>query len=136
MRIEIPILISRMPSLGKTFFRLGERGGIYIKYSQNRMSPWSFTFSVDQKKRLMELSNECANVVIALVCEKNGIVGLSLGDVWAVIGDPNANGEQAAISVARRPNQQYSVNGSLSKLGRKVADNELENWVVGSLGDL
>lgn len=133
-RVKAPILLSPLPSLGTSFFRFGERGGLYVKYCQNRMSPWSFTFTADQKARLAELSDECANVVIALVCGDDGVVGLSLGDVWEVIGDPRMNQEQATISVGRKIHQQYSVNGSIGRLGRKVSDSELENWVNGSLG--
>ncbi len=104
-----------------------------MKYSKKRMAPWVFTFSQDQKQRLSALADDCANVVVALVCEKDGVVGLSLGDIWPLIGDVAAHPDQTSISVSRKPQQQYSVHGTLGKLGRKVADNELETWVLGSL---
>jgi hypothetical protein len=73
-------------------------------------------------------------VVVALVCERNGVAALSLGDVWSLIQAPDKAPRQATITVSRRPRQQYGVKGTFGTLERKVADNELENWVAGSLG--
>ncbi len=134
VRLERPFLIANLPELGSSYFRLGKRAGLHIKYCQNRLSPWTFTFTKDQKIKLADLSNVCANVVVALVCERNGVAALSLGDVWSIIQTPEENEAQASISVSRRPRQQYTVKGSSGSLERKVADNELENWVAGSLG--
>lgn len=134
LRLERPFLIANLPVLGASYFRIGERAGLHIKYCQNRLSPWTFTFTKEQKTKLVTLSDECANVVVALVCERAGVAALSLGDVWSLIKSPEENPNQASISVSRRPRQQYSVKGSLGTLERKVADNELENWVAGSLG--
>jgi hypothetical protein len=134
LRLERPFSIANLPEFGSSYFRLGKRAGLHVKYCQNRLSPWTFTFTKDQKIKLAELSDVCANVVVALVCERNGVAALSLGDVWSIIKEPQENAAQASISVSRRPRQQYTVKGSFGSLVRKVADNELENWVAGSLG--
>jgi hypothetical protein len=135
VQLEKGFSIKNIPELGSSYFRVGKRGGLHIKYCQNRLSPWVFTFTPEQQQKLHGLSEECANVVVALVCERIGIVGLSLGDTHALIEKPENIRKQATITVSKRPRQQYSFKGSHGELDRKVAENELANWVLGSLGD-
>jgi hypothetical protein len=94
----------------------------YIKYSSNRISPWSFSFSETHVTEIVDLSNQFEEVFIALICNKDGICCLNLREFKTVIAIENMNFPKW-IKTIRQKREKYSVAGSDGKLIYKIGDN-------------
>src|SRR5882672_882988 len=62
-------------------FVLNGRVGLYVKHSSKRMSPWRFSFTIEQVADLLDLETRYPDSFIAFVCESDGIVTLSCADL-------------------------------------------------------
>src|SRR5689334_16183588 len=94
------LVLGRCKAAGGSAYLINETVGLLVKYSSKRMPPWNFTFTPDHLSDLRALGLASKDVVVALVCRQDGIVGLSMDDVKAVI-DLDAF-RQVGISVTRR----------------------------------
>jgi hypothetical protein len=87
-----------------------------IKYTARVTSPWHFTFSPAERNAIDQHRDH--PVVIALVCGGDGVCAVLLDDVNAILDDP-----PTWISVSRKVNKRYKVNGSAGEMVRKVPRN-------------
>jgi len=106
----------------------------YIKYSSNRISPWSFSFSETHIKELVDLSNQFKEVFVALICNEDGICCLNLQEFKTVIAIENINFPKW-IKAIRQKREKYLVTGSDGKLTYKIGDNCLQSSIV-NFGDM
>ena len=87
-----------------------------IKHSSKRLPPWQFTYLPENVTELVELSATCNPVWVFLVCGTDGVVGLSIQELQAII-KPGSGGV-AWVRVSRDRNAMYRVCGSAGDLSR------------------
>ena len=106
----------------RSAYILEERVALYLKYSTNRLSPWTFSFQVGHQEEIASLREEYHDVFVVLLCGLDGIACLTGTEYQRVLDDdPNA-GEW--IKAARQPRQKYSITGSDDRKVCKIGDNE------------
>jgi hypothetical protein len=102
-----------------TAFVVNGRVGVYVKHSSKRMSPWRFTFTIDQAADLLDLEQKYPDSFVTFVCGTDGIVTLSCLDLHNIVSFQES--EAAWVSLSRPPRAQYELAGNKGELGSKVA---------------
>ena len=102
-----------------TAFVVNGRVGVYIKHSSKRMSPWRFTFTIEQASDLLDLEQKYPDSFAVFVCGSDGIVTLSFHDLHNIVSFQES--ENAWVSLARPPRAQYELAGNKGELGNKVS---------------
>ena len=92
--------------------------GIYVKHSSKRMSPWRFTFTIDQAADLLDLEGKYPDSFVVFVCETDGLVALSLLQLHSIVDFQQTN--NAWVSISRPPRAQYAISGNKGELDGKV----------------
>jgi hypothetical protein len=116
----------------RSAYIVGERIGMYVKYSTNRLSPWPFSFRRDHQEEIHQLHDECEDAFVTLVCGTDGIVCLGWEEYcWALDSDIGA---VEWIKASRRPREKYTLTGSDSHSSFKVGDNEYPSKIFAALG--
>jgi hypothetical protein len=101
-----------------TAFVVNGRVGLYIKHSSKRMSPWRFTFSIEQAADLLDLEAKLPDSYVVFVCETDGLVTLPFAELHEIVDFHQT--DNAWVSVSRPPRAQYAVAGNKDELNRKV----------------
>jgi len=104
-------------------YLLDEKIGLYIKYSQKRMSPWVFTFDEEHVCEIKDLFSLLGNVFIAFVCNDDGIPCIDWQEFSAIISVENKNYPKW-IRCDRKKNEKYYVYGSDGDLKHKIGNSE------------
>ncbi|WFU58707.1 hypothetical protein QA639_14920 [Bradyrhizobium pachyrhizi] len=99
-------------------FVMNGRIGIYVKHSSKRMSPWRFTFTIEQAADLLDLEARYPGSFLVFVCESDGAVALSFADLHTLVDFTQS--DNAWISISRPPRAQYQIAGNRGELDRKV----------------
>jgi hypothetical protein len=99
-------------------FVVNGKFGVFIKHSTKRMSPWRFTFSIDQASDLLDLETTLAHSFTTFVCGDDGLITLSMASLHEIVSFQES--EQAWVRIERRPRSQYSVSGNRAELPYKV----------------
>ena len=105
------------------FYLINERIPIYIKYSTNRNSPWTFNFQKEQQYRQQYLADVMKECIMCFVCGKDGIVALRHADFRGVLDDNFER--QEAVTIRRRHNMMYHIKGRDGEFDRKMSRNSL-----------
>ncbi|MCP3379443.1 hypothetical protein NLM31_03170 [Bradyrhizobium sp. CCGUVB4N] len=100
-------------------FVMNARVGVYIKHSSKRMSPWRFTFTIEQAADLLDLEHKFPDSFMVFVCEADGLVTLSMADLHSIVSFQES--ENAWVSISRSPRTQYELAGNRGELKYKVA---------------
>jgi hypothetical protein len=117
---KIPVSIRPFIREGRiAAFVLNARVGIYVKHSSKRMSPWRFTFTIEQASDLLDLEAKFSDSFLVFVCESDGLVVLSFGDLHEIVDFQQS--DNAWVSISRPPRSQYSVAGNKGEFSRKVS---------------
>lgn len=98
---------------------LDERIGLFVKHSGKRMSPWSFTFHLDQVADLLDLEAAFPKSFVAFVCGEDGVAVLDVGTLHELVTFEDS--ESAWVRVSRKPRSMYDVHGNRSELPNKLA---------------
>src|SRR5579871_1330863 len=101
-----------------TAFVMNGRVGVYIKHSTKRMSPWRFTFTIEQAADLLDLEHKFPDSFVVFVCGTDGLVALSFVDLHTIVSFQES--ENAWVSVSRPPRTQYELAGNRGELKCKV----------------
>jgi hypothetical protein len=96
------------------------RVGVFVKHSAKRMSPWRFSFNLDQAADLLDLEGKFFDTFVVFVCGDDGIVTLDVGGLHQIVSFEES--EHAWVRVDRKPRSQYHVSGNRSELPNKVAN--------------
>jgi hypothetical protein len=115
------------------FYLLNGRSPLYIKFSRSRKGPWSFNFHRDHQVRYRHLVKSYGDCITALVCGKDGIVALNDVQMREILDD-NFDGQES-VSVRRKLNHMYSVNGSNGELSQKISRDSLMSHLATLLGE-
>jgi len=110
---------------------LDEQVALYMKYSSNRLSPWSFSFNAEHQREIATLTARWSAVFVALICGSDGIACLSQDELRRVLDDDFRPVEW--IRVARRKREKYSITGSDGRQIFKVGDSEFPTKVLAQL---
>lgn len=84
-----------------TAFILNARVGVYIKHSTKRMSPWRFTFTIEQAADLLDLEAKYPDSYVVFVCESDGLVALDVGRLHQIVSFEDS--EHAWLRIERPP---------------------------------
>ncbi|MEI6266624.1 MAG: hypothetical protein WCP14_01930 [bacterium] len=96
--------------------------GLYVKYTESRLIPWSFTFSENHLEKLLELKSKFEKVFVLLVCYDAGVCCLNYDEIERLLR-PSQSGVKS-ISVSKRNREKYSVHGTNGELKYKIGDND------------
>jgi hypothetical protein len=97
---------------------VNDRCGLYLKHSSSRMSPWSFSFYRANQQEIDDLHRLIGSVVVGLICNDDGIVGLGYSELRTVLDAIHEPVEGVAIS--RKPRGMYMVRGRDGKMQYRV----------------
>ena len=101
------------------FYLINGELPFYIKYATNRTGPWSFNFQLPHQERQKELFDMYGECVTVFVCGRDGIAALPYAELQKII---DADSElQESVSIRRRHNKMYQINGRNGALDRKVS---------------
>lgn len=100
-------------------FVMNGRVGVYMKHSSKRMSPWRFTFNIEQAADLLDLEHKFPDSFMVFVCGTDGLVTLSFADLHSIVSFQES--ENAWVSISRPPRTQYELAGNRGELKYKVA---------------
>jgi hypothetical protein len=100
-------------------FVVNGRLGIYVKHSSKRMSPWRFTFTIEQAADLLDLEAKYPESFLVFVCESDGLVTLSFAELHDLVDFTQS--DNAWVSISRPPRAQYHLAGNRGELDRKVS---------------
>jgi len=95
------------------------RVGIYVKHSSKRMSPWRFTFTIEQAADLLDLEAKYLDSFLVFVCETDGLVALPFAELHSLVDFSQS--DNAWVSISRPPRAQYHLAGNRGELNRKVS---------------
>jgi len=101
-------------------FVVNSRFGVFVKHSSKRMSPWRFTFNLDQVSDLLDLEAKYFDSFVVFVCGTDGLVTLDVAALHQIVTFDDV--ENAWITIERRPRTQYGVRGNRAELPNKVAN--------------
>ena len=104
-------------------YLINDDSGIYLKYSQKRLSPWSFTFSEEHVREIEDMNERLGKVFVGLVCNEDGICCLDWQEFATVISTESTMYPKW-ISVSRMKGEKYSVWGRDGKLKHKIGNND------------
>jgi hypothetical protein len=99
-------------------FVVNGRVGVYMKHSSKRMSPWPFSFNIEQAADLLDLEQKYPDSFIVFVCHEDGLVALSLADLHEIVNFQES--DNAWVNISRPPRTQYELTGNKGELGNKV----------------
>ncbi|OQY02604.1 MAG: hypothetical protein B6I26_00155 [Desulfobacteraceae bacterium 4572_130] len=97
--------------------------GIYNKYSQKRISPWSFSFLEKHINQILEMNKNLETLFIILICNNDGICCLNYQEFGTVLSVENKMFPKW-IKASRLKKEKYSVSGSDGKLSYKIGNNK------------
>ncbi|MET4726052.1 hypothetical protein ABIF63_010158 [Bradyrhizobium japonicum] len=100
-------------------FVMNGRVGVYIKHSSKRMSPWRFTFNIEQAADLLDLEHKFPDSFMVFVCGTDGLVTLTCADLHSIVSFQES--ENAWVSISRPPRTQYELAGNRGELKYKVS---------------
>jgi hypothetical protein len=98
---------------------LNDTIGLFIKHSAARLSPWSFTFHIDQVADLLDLEIAHPTSFCAFVCGSDGLITLDVVTLHQLVTFEET--DAAWIRVSRRPRTMYTVVGNRGQLPYKLA---------------
>jgi hypothetical protein len=93
--------------------------GLYIKHSSKRMSPWRFSFTIEQAADLLDLEVKFPDSFMVFVCETDGVVAIPFAELHEIVDFQQT--DNAWVSVSRPPRSQYSLAGNKAERERKVS---------------
>lgn len=100
-------------------FIVNGRVGLYVKHSSKRMSPWRFSFTIEQASDLLDLETRFPETFVVLICESDGLVTLNCVQLHEIVSFQDS--QNAWVRVERPPRGQYDVGGNKGDLPNKLA---------------
>jgi hypothetical protein len=115
-----PIEIKPFVTHGRiSSFILNNRAGVFVKHSSKRLSPWRFTFHIDQVADLLDLEAAYPQSFMAFVCGSDGLVALDMMTLHQLVSFEST--DQAWLRMDRSPRSLYSVAGNRGEADTKFA---------------
>ena len=118
-KLEGPVSIEKLKGVGSGHYLINRRIPVSVKMSSKRTGPWTFNFMRAHQATHEKLFEEYGELLVCLVCGRDGIAGLSMQEMRTVL-DHNFE-EQESISVRRRLKTMYQVVGGDGELRGRVS---------------
>lgn len=113
------IEIQTFPSDSNSSFTINNGEiGIFIKYTEARISPWRFSFKDSHQKEIEHIKELHKKVFIILVCNDDGFCCLSWKEYKKILDVDFDLFEWISCSRMRR--EKYTVKGTDGKLNYKI----------------
>mgnify|MGYP000126645014 FL=1 len=113
------IKIQTFPSDSNSSFSINDNEiGIFIKYTEARISPWRFTFKKSHQKEIEYIKDLHKKTFIILVCNDDGFCCLSWKEYKQILDSSYDLFEWISCSRMRR--EKYTVKGTDGKLKHKI----------------
>jgi hypothetical protein len=123
------LAISPFNGWSNASYVVNDRCGLYLKHSSSRMSPWGFTFRRDHQHEIDEMHRLTGYVVVGLICNDDGVVGLDYIEFRTVL---DTNHEAAeGIGISRKPRGMYMVKGRDGELRYRIGEGDFVKKVLG-----
>ena len=100
-------------------FVINSKIGVFMKHSAKRMSPWRFTFSLEQVSDLLDLEGKYFDSFVVFICGEDGLVTLDVGSLHQIFTFDDV--DKAWIAIERKPRSQYTVWGNRTELPNKIS---------------
>ena len=113
-------VVTRLSDVGAGCYAINDVG-LLIKFARDRMSPWRFTFTADQRGAIGRLEKIFTRVGVLFVCNDAAVIVVDSPELSLLLGKPPASG---SISVSRKPRGMARVSGPAGELPQKVADSD------------
>lgn len=101
-------------------FVINSRIGVFMKHSAKRMSPWRFTFSLEQVSDFLDLEGKYFDSFVVFICGDDGLVTLDAASLHQIVTFEDV--EKAWIAIERKKRSQYSVWGNRAELQNKISN--------------
>lgn len=99
-------------------FVLNDKIGLFVKHSSKRMSPWRFTFHIEQIADLLDLEAAYFNSFVGFVCGMDGLVVIDVATLHQLVSFEDT--ETAWLRIDRKPRSLYDLSGNRGELPNKV----------------
>ena len=116
--------------LREEFYKIG----LYIKISNQRKSPWSYTFTKKHQEDIDKSFKENDTTFIILVNSNDGIVSLEYEEFRQLLDYNHEEAER--VSVFRKHNQSYRLSGRDGKFERTLRSNDFPKKIVNHIKNL
>lgn len=103
------------------------RIGLFIKTSNMRKSPWSFSFHESHQDEIRALKTVCGEVFVVFVNGDDGIAALDFSALKQILDHHHE--EQEWVRISRKPRQAYRVAGNDGRLERALPRNSFPGAV-------
>lgn len=107
--------------------------GLYIKISNKRISPWRYTFLKSHQKEISKMHEECKNIFVLLIAGNDGVVLLNYDNLKKLLDEQFEATEW--LSVSRKYNQYYRVDGHDSKKKINIPKNAFPDEIVDQISN-
>lgn len=105
------------------FFFINGSVIVLLKYSTKGRSPWGFTFTTDEQKRLREKAG-VGRTFIGLICGADGVAAFSYEALVSVCSSSNAS---VHVACYRGHREHYEVSGPQGTIAGKIAPSNWQN---------
>lgn len=117
-RAEIPITIEEQTESGRLLnYIINGSMGLQIKFSTNRLNPWSYTFQPSHTQELVNLKSRFGTAFLVLVCGTDGMLAVEASEVIPSL--QISDDRQGYLRVDRRKRGQYRLTGSSGEFKRR-----------------
>ncbi len=125
------VKLMNFPSDTNSSYTLNDKIGLFIKYSEKRISPWRFNFNKSHQQELNHMKDLHKKVYVIFVCSDDGFTCLSWSELKKLLDENHEDGEWIYIKRMRR--EKYTVTGSDGKLKYKIGKNDYPTKIVRNL---
>ena len=125
------IKLMNFPSDTNSSYTLNDKIGLFVKYSEKRISPWRFNFNKSHQQELNHMKDLHKKVYVIFVCSDDGFTCLSWSELKKLLDENIEDGEWIYIKRMRR--EKYTVTGSDGKLKYKICKNDYPNKIIKNL---
>lgn len=129
VRSDRPVTIARFKGSSNASYVVNDLCGLYLKHSSSRMSPWGFTFHRDHQQEIDELHGLIGYVVVGLICNDDGVVGLDYTEFRTVLDTMHEAVE--GIGISRKPRGMYMVRGRDGTMQYRIGEGDFVKKVFG-----
>lgn len=102
--------------------------GLFIKVAHARRSPWRYNFHIEHQAEILDYYQTNGQVFVIFVAGLDGIACLDYEQLKQILDETFE--EQEAVSVSRKPRQNYRVSGNDGKLETPLPKNVFPNKIV------
>jgi hypothetical protein len=105
------VAVEAIEGFGGVAYLINGRVPIYLKYSTSRISPWAFSFAVEQRVNVTELRGTYGLAWLVFVCGNEGVVAADWE--WAsqeLIRSPDLGA--FSLTISRRRLHQFRISGA------------------------